>query len=134
MVGAHMFQAVPHPELDTLGLVAIRDFLKIRVRYLQLVAHNSKADGVTVTKFTVVASIDPKLLGNLIDMEKIDADSVDDCTHESELEYLESMQKRDTPVKAEFVKTEVPFAMSEEYPALRVKKEVAGHYSFDRSS
>jgi hypothetical protein len=23
--GAHMFQAVQHPELDTLGLVAIRD-------------------------------------------------------------------------------------------------------------
>jgi hypothetical protein len=28
MAGAHMFQAVQHPELDTLGLVAIRDFLK----------------------------------------------------------------------------------------------------------
>jgi hypothetical protein len=30
MTGAHMFQAVEHPELDTLGLVAIRDFLKKR--------------------------------------------------------------------------------------------------------
>jgi hypothetical protein len=28
MAGAPMFQAVQHPELDTLGLVAIRDFLK----------------------------------------------------------------------------------------------------------
>jgi hypothetical protein len=28
MAGAHMFQAVKHLELDTLGLVAIRDFLK----------------------------------------------------------------------------------------------------------
>jgi hypothetical protein len=30
MAGAHMFQAVQHTELDTLGLVAIRDFLKKR--------------------------------------------------------------------------------------------------------
>jgi hypothetical protein len=28
MAGAHVFQAAQHPELDTLGLVAIRDFLK----------------------------------------------------------------------------------------------------------
>jgi hypothetical protein len=40
MAGAHMFQAVQHSELDTLGLVAIRDFLR-------LVAQNNKADGVT---------------------------------------------------------------------------------------
>jgi hypothetical protein len=38
MAGAHMFQAVQHPELDTLGLVAIRDFVKYRARYLRLVA------------------------------------------------------------------------------------------------
>jgi hypothetical protein len=31
MIGAPMFQAVQYPELDTLGLVAIRDFLKMRV-------------------------------------------------------------------------------------------------------
>jgi hypothetical protein len=28
MAGAHIFQAVQHPKLDMLGLVAIRDFLK----------------------------------------------------------------------------------------------------------
>jgi hypothetical protein len=28
IAGAHMFQAVQHPELDTLGLVDIRDLLK----------------------------------------------------------------------------------------------------------
>jgi hypothetical protein len=33
-----MFQAVQHPELDTLSQVAIRDFLKKRARYLRLVA------------------------------------------------------------------------------------------------
>jgi hypothetical protein len=38
MAGAHMFQAVQDPELDNLGLVAIRDFLKKRARYLRLVA------------------------------------------------------------------------------------------------
>jgi hypothetical protein len=38
MAGAPMFQAVQHPELDTLGLVAICDFLKKRARYLRLVA------------------------------------------------------------------------------------------------
>jgi hypothetical protein len=76
MAGALMFQAVQHPELDTLGLVANRDFLKKRARYLRLVAQNNKAYGVNVTPITVVASIDPKLLEILIDMEEIDARSV----------------------------------------------------------
>jgi hypothetical protein len=40
------------------------------------VAQNNKADGVNVTPSTVVASIDPELLENLIDVEKIDANSV----------------------------------------------------------
>jgi hypothetical protein len=99
-----MFQTVQHPELDTLGLVAIRDFLKKRARYLRLVAQNNKADGVNVTSITVVASIDPELLENLIDMVEIDAESVDDCTDESVMEYLESTQKRSASVTAEFVK------------------------------
>jgi hypothetical protein len=63
--------------------VAIRDFLKKRVRYLRLVAQNNKADGVNVTPVTVVGSIDPELHENLIDMDEIDANSVDDCTDES---------------------------------------------------
>jgi hypothetical protein len=42
MAGAHLFQAVQKPELDTLGLVAIRDFLKKRARFLRLVAQNNK--------------------------------------------------------------------------------------------
>jgi hypothetical protein len=71
MAGAHMFQAVQHPELDSLGLLAIRDFLKKRARYLRLVAQNNKADGVNVTPITVIASINPELLENLIDMEEI---------------------------------------------------------------
>jgi hypothetical protein len=62
MAGAPMLQAVQHPELDTLGLVVIRDFMKKRARYLRLVAQNNKADGVNVTPITVVASIDPELL------------------------------------------------------------------------
>jgi hypothetical protein len=62
MAGAHMFQAVQYPELDTLSLVAIRDFLKKKARYLRLVAQNNKADGVNVTPITVLASIDPILL------------------------------------------------------------------------
>jgi hypothetical protein len=66
MAGAPMFQAVQHPELDRLGLVAIRDFLKKRARYVRLVAQNNKADGVNVTPITVVASIDPELLENLM--------------------------------------------------------------------
>jgi hypothetical protein len=80
MADAHMFQAVQHPELDTLCLVAIRDFLKKRARYLRLVAKNNKADRVNVTPITVVASIDPDLLENLINMEDIEAESVDDRT------------------------------------------------------
>jgi hypothetical protein len=49
MAGALMFQAVQHPELDTLGLEATRDFLKKRARYLRLVAQKIKANGVNVT-------------------------------------------------------------------------------------
>jgi hypothetical protein len=101
------------------------------------VAQNNKADGVNVTKITVVASIDPELLENLIDMEKIDADSVDDCTDESVMEFLESTQERDASVTADIVKAEVlakvTFAMSEKDPALRVMKAVANYYSLHRN-
>jgi hypothetical protein len=132
-----MFQAVQHPELDTLGQVAIRDFLKKRARYLRLVAQNNKADGVNATPITVVASIDPELLENLIDMEKIDADSVDYFTDESVIEFLESTQEHDASFTAEFVKAEVlakvTFAMSEKDPALRVMKAVADYYTLYRN-
>jgi hypothetical protein len=137
MAGAPMFQAIQHPELDTLGQVAIRDFLKKRARYLRLAGQNNKADGVNVTPITVVASIDPKLLENLIDMEKIEADSVDDCTDESVMKFLESTQERDASITAEFVKDEVlakvTFAMSEKDPALRVMKAVADYNSLHRN-
>jgi hypothetical protein len=133
IAGAHMFQAVQHPELDRLGLVAIRDFLKMRARYLRPVAQNNKEDGVNVTSITVVASIDPELLENLIDTDEIDANLVDDCTDESVMEFFESTQERDASVTAEFVKAEVlakvTFAMSEKDPALRVMKAVADYYS-----
>jgi hypothetical protein len=132
-----MFQAIQHPELDALGQVAIRDFLKKRARYLRIVAQNNKADGVNVTPITLVASIDPELLENLIDMANIDADSVDDCTDESVMELLESTQERDASVKAEFVKAEVlakvTFAMSEKDPALLVMRAVADYYSLHRN-
>jgi hypothetical protein len=49
---------------------------------------------------TVVASADPELLENLIDVEMIDADSVDDCTDKSVMKYLKSMQERDASVTA----------------------------------
>jgi hypothetical protein len=92
IAGAHTFQAVQHPKIDTLGLVSVRDSLKKRACYLRLVAQNTSADGVNITPITFVASIDPELLENLIDNEKIDADSVNDCTNESVIEYLESTQ------------------------------------------
>jgi hypothetical protein len=137
MAGAPMFQAVQHTEHDTLGLVAIRNFPKMRVRYLRLVAQNNKADGVNVMPITAVASIDPELLENLIGMEKIDANSVDDCTDESVLEVPQSTQERDASVTAELVKAEVlakvTFALSEKDPALRVMKAVADYYSLHRN-
>jgi hypothetical protein len=137
MAGAHMLQSIQHSELDTHGLVAIRDFLKKLARYLRLVAQNNKADGVNVTPITVVASIDPELLEDLIDMEEIDSESVEDSIDESMMEFLESTQERDASVTAEFVKTEglakVKFAMSEKYPALRVMKAVADYYSLLRN-
>jgi hypothetical protein len=95
MAGAPMFQAVQHPELDTLGLVAICNFQKKRARYFRLVAQKNKGEGVTVTPITVVASIDLELLENLIDMKEIDANSVDYCTDESVMKFLESTQERD---------------------------------------
>jgi hypothetical protein len=101
------------------------------------VAQNNKADGINVTPITVVASIDPELLENLIDMEEIDANSVDECTDESVMEFLESTQERDASVTAEFVKAEVlakvTFAMSEKDPALRVMKTGADYYSLHRN-
>jgi hypothetical protein len=137
MAGAHMFQAVQHSELDTLGLVAIRDFLKRRARYLRLVAQNNKVIAVNVTPITVVTSFDPELLENLIDMEEIDAESVEDCTDERVIEFLESTQERDASVTAEFVKAavlaKVTFATSEKDPALRVMKAVADYYSLHRN-
>jgi hypothetical protein len=137
MAGEPLFQTVQHPELDTLGQVAIRDFLKKRARNLQLVAKNNKADGVNVTPITVVASIDPELLENLIDMEKIDANSVDDCNDESVMEFLKSTQERDASITAEFVKAEVlakvTFAMSDKDPMLRVMKAVADYYLLHRN-
>jgi hypothetical protein len=59
MAGAHMSQAVQHPELYTLGLVAINDHPKKRARYLKVLAPNSNSDGVNVTPITAVASIFP---------------------------------------------------------------------------
>jgi hypothetical protein len=78
-----------------------------------------------------VALIDPELLENHIDMKKVDAGSVDDCTDESVKEYLEYTQERDASVTAEYVKAEVlakvSYTMSEKYPALRVTKAVADY-------
>jgi hypothetical protein len=128
-----MFQVVQHPELDTLGLVTILNFLKKRARYLRLAAQNNKADGVNVTLITVVASIDPKLLENLVVMEEIDAESIDDCTDESVMKYLDSTQVRSVSVTAEYVKAKVlayvSFTMSVNDPALRIKKAAADYYS-----
>jgi hypothetical protein len=101
------------------------------------VAQNNKADGVNVTSITEVASIDPKLLENLIDMEEIDAESVEGCTDESVMEFLESTQERVVSVTAEFVKAEMlakmTFAMSEKDFSLRVMKAVANYYSLHRN-
>jgi hypothetical protein len=137
MACAHMFQAVQHPELYKLGLVAISDFLKKRAHYLRLVAQSNKADGFNVTLITVVASIDPKLLENLIEMKEIDTESVEDCTNESVMELLESIKEHDASVTAEFVKAEVlakvKFALSENDSALRIMKEIADYFSLHRN-
>jgi hypothetical protein len=70
-------------------------------------------------------------------MEEIDAESVDDCTDESVMNFLESTQERDASVTAEFVKAEViakvSFTMSKKDPALRVMKAVADYYSLHRN-
>jgi hypothetical protein len=63
--------------------------------------------GLSRRDISITASIDPKLLENLIDMEEIDAESVEDCTDESEMEYLEPTQERSASVTAEYVKAKV---------------------------
>jgi hypothetical protein len=137
MAGAHMFQTVQHPELDTIGLVAIRDFLKMRARHLRVVAQNNKADGVNVTTITVVASIDPELLENLIDMESSTQNWSMTATDESVMEYLWSTQERSASVMAEYVKAKVlakvSFNMSEKDTALRVTKAVVDYYSLHKN-
>jgi hypothetical protein len=104
---------------------------------MRLVSLNNMADGVNITPITVVASIDPELLENLVDMEKVNVDSVDDCKDESVMEYLESTQERDASVTAEYVKDRVlenvSFTMSERGPALRVTKAVADYYSLHKN-
>jgi hypothetical protein len=59
---------------------------------MRLVAQNNKADGVNFTPITVVALIDPELLENLIDMEEIDAESVEDRPDESVMEFLDLLR------------------------------------------
>jgi hypothetical protein len=49
---------------------------------------------VSVTPIPVVASLDPELLKDLIEMEEIDAESVDDCTDESVIEILKSKNSK----------------------------------------
>jgi hypothetical protein len=126
MAGAHLFQAVQHPKLDMLGLVAIRDFLKERAHYLRLVPQDNKVDGVIFMRITVVASIDPELLEDLIDTETVDAETVDDCADKSVMEYLESTRELGASVTAEYLKVEVlanmSFTMLEKDPALGVTK------------
>jgi hypothetical protein len=54
MAGAHMAHGpvLQDSGLDTLGLEAIRDFLKKRAHYLRLEAQNNKAGGFIITMIT----------------------------------------------------------------------------------
>jgi hypothetical protein len=138
MAGTHLFQMVAHPELSKLGQVAIRDFLKMRARYLLLVKENNKAEGVNITPTTVVASLDPDLLENLACMGKIkDAECAEDCTDENIMSYLKSTQCKDAALTAEDIKNEVRskvvFHMSEKDPALRVTKAVRDYMTLHRN-
>jgi hypothetical protein len=92
---------------------------------------------VNVTPITVMASIDPDLLKKLVNMDEIDAESVDDCNDESVIEFVESTQERNASFTSEFVRAEVlakvSFVMLEKVPAFRVMKAVADYYSLRRN-
>jgi hypothetical protein len=92
---------------------------------------------VNVTPITVVSSIDLELLENLINMEKIDVDSVYDCTDESALKYMEYTQERDASVTAEFFTAEVlakvSFTISHRNPSLGVMKAISDNDSLHRN-
>jgi hypothetical protein len=70
-------------------------------------------------------------------MEKIDADSVDDYSDESAMEYLGSTQEREASVTADFFKAEVlakvSFTISEKDPSLLVTKAVADYIFLHKS-
>jgi hypothetical protein len=131
IAGAHVFQAAQDPELDTLGSVAIRNFLKKQARYQWLVVRNNKADGMCATMITVMAARELHRYGK--DRCRLG----DDCTDESVMECLESTKERASSVTAKFVKAKVSakmkFSMSETDPALRVVKSVADWYSLPRN-
>jgi hypothetical protein len=133
-----MFQMVAHPELNKLGQVAIRDFLKLRARYLLLVKEKNKADDVNITPTTVVASLDSDLLENLAAKGKIkDAKSAEECTDENVLAYLKSTQTKDSTMTVDDRKNEVRnkavFHMAENDPALRVTKEIGEYLTLYRN-
>jgi hypothetical protein len=77
MAGAPMFQAIQHPELDTLGLVAIRDFLKKRARYLRLVAQNNKADDRNL-RLDFINGKPKKAVENLVSVTRPDREQTRD--------------------------------------------------------
>jgi hypothetical protein len=101
------------------------------------VAQKNKAVGFNVTSITIVDLIDLELLENILDMEEIDAKSVDDITDESVMIFFESTQDRDASVTAEFVEAKVlatvSFTVSEKDPALRVTKTVSDYYPLHRN-
>jgi hypothetical protein len=137
MAGAPMFQAVQHPELDTLGQEAIRDFLKKRVRYLQLVAQNNKADGVNVTSITVVASIDRSYWKTSLTWERSTQNRSMTVRMKASWNIL-SLRKRDLVCHGQVRQgpkcwRRLSFTMSENNPALRVTNAVADYYSLHRN-
>jgi hypothetical protein len=92
---------------------------------------------VNATKIAVAASIDPELFENLIDIETIDADSVDNVKAESVMNIIEFAPQGDLSVTADSIKTkvlaQVKFSPSEKYPALRILKAVSDQYSLPRT-
>jgi hypothetical protein len=126
---AHVFQPVVHPELTRVGQAPIQVFLQARDRYLLIIQEANKTAGVQMTPTTVMASMDPDLLLNLIDLGEIQGvSSLANCNDDAVIKHLQGTQDQNPQLTAEDlereVKAKVQYRLSEKNPELRVTSAV----------
>jgi RNase H-like domain found in reverse transcriptase/Integrase core domain/Reverse transcriptase (RNA-dependent DNA polymerase)/Chromo (CHRromatin Organisation MOdifier) domain len=69
LVGAPVFQPLPHPELKAIGQENVRAFIEARNRYRAAIEERNTEPGVKITPVSVKASIDADLLTSICELE-----------------------------------------------------------------